>query len=234
MAFRHELKFLISESEEKALQERWKPIISYDKHAGPTGYTIRSLYFDDYYEAALYDKLAGVNERQKYRIRIYDGRDDVIRLERKEKVGQYINKTGASLTLRELESLFCGNTSEFLSRSEKLCQDFYLEIVTNGLHPVVLVDYERVPFVFPYGDVRVTFDEHVRAGAWAGDLFDMDTPAYEVLPPGTCILEVKFTEYLPDVVRDLLPTADAARVAASKYVMCLQKRAEMLGRAAAE
>ena len=234
MAFRHELKFLISESEEKALQERWKPIISYDKHAGPTGYTIRSLYFDDYYEAALYDKLAGVNERQKYRIRIYDGRDDVIRLERKEKVGQYINKTGASLTLRELESLFCGNTSEFLSRSEKLCQDFYLEIVTNGLHPVVLVDYERVPFVFPYGDVRVTFDEHVRAGAWAGDLFDMDTPAYEALPPGVCILEVKFTEYLPDVVRDLLPTADAARVAASKYVMCLQKRAEMLGRAAAE
>ena len=234
MAFRHELKFLISESEEKALQERWKPIISYDKHAGPTGYTIRSLYFDDYYEAALYDKLAGVNERQKYRIRIYDGRDDVIRLERKEKVGQYINKTGASLTLRELESLFCGNTSEFLSRSEKLCQDFYLEIVTNGFHPVVLVDYERVPFVFPYGDVRVTFDEHVRAGAWAGDLFDMDTPAYEVLPPGVCILEVKFTEYLPDVVRDLLPTADAARVAASKYVMCLQKRAEMLGRAAAE
>ena len=234
MAFRHELKFLISESEEKALQERWKPIISYDKHAGPTGYTIRSLYFDDYYEAALYDKLAGVNERQKYRIRIYDGRDDVIRLERKEKVGQYINKTGASLTLRELESLFCGNTSEFLSRSEKLCQDFYLEIVTNGLHPVVLVDYERVPFVFPYGDVRVTFDEHVRAGAWAGDLFDMDTPAYEVLPPGVCILEVKFTEYLPDEVRDLLPTADAARVAASKYVMCLQKRAEMLGRAAAD
>lgn len=234
MAFRHELKFLISESEEKALQERWKPIISYDKHAGPTGYTIRSLYFDDYYEAALYDKLAGVNERQKYRIRIYDGRDDVIRLERKEKVGQYINKTGASLTLRELESLFCGNTSEFLSRSEKLCQDFYLEIVTNGLHPVVLVDYERVPFVFPYGDVRVTFDEHVRAGAWAGDLFDMDTPAYEVLPPGVCILEVKFTEYLPDVVRDLLPTSDAARVAASKYVMCLQKRAELLARAAAE
>ncbi len=234
MAFRHELKFLISESEEKALQERWKPIISYDKHAGPTGYTIRSLYFDDYYEAALYDKLAGVNERQKYRIRIYDGRDDVIRLERKEKVGQYINKTGASLTLRELESLFCGNTSEFLSRSEKLCQDFYLEIVTNGLHPVVLVDYERVPFVFPYGDVRVTFDEHVRAGAWAGDLFDMDTPAYEVLPPGVCILEVKFTEYLPDVVRDLLPTSDAARVAASKYVMCLQKRAELLARAAAD
>ena len=234
MAFRHELKFLISEAEEKALQERWKPIISYDKHAGPGGYTIRSLYFDDYYEAALYDKLAGVNERQKYRIRIYDGRDDVIRLERKEKVGQYINKTGASLTLRELESLFCGNTSEFLSRSEKLCQDFYLEIVTNGLHPVVLVDYERVPFVFPYGDVRVTFDEHVRAGAWAGDLFDMDTPAYEVLPPGVCILEVKFTEYLPDVVRDLLPTSDAARVAASKYVMCLQKRAELLARAAAD
>lgn len=234
MAFRHELKFLISEAEEKALQERWKPIISYDKHAGPGGYTIRSLYFDDYYEAALYDKLAGVNERQKYRIRIYDGRDDVIRLERKEKVGQYINKTGASLTLRELESLFCGNTSEFLSRSEKLCQDFYLEIVTNGLHPVVLVDYERVPFVFPYGDVRVTFDEHVRAGAFAGDLFDMDTPAYEVLPPGVCILEVKFTEYLPDVVRDLLPTSDAARVAASKYVMCLQKRAELLARAAAD
>lgn len=234
MAFRHELKFLISESEEKALQERWKPIISYDKHAGPTGYTIRSLYFDDYYEAALYDKLAGVNERQKYRIRIYDGRDDVIRLERKEKVGQYIRKTGASLGRAELEGILSGEAGGMFARPEKLCQDFYMETVMNGLHPVVLVDYDRLPFVFPYGDVRVTFDEHVRAGAWAGDLFDMDTPAYEVLPPGVCILEVKFTEYLPDEVRDLLPTSDAARVAASKYVMCLQKRAEMLGRAAAD
>ena len=149
MAFRHELKFLISESEEKALQERWKPIISYDKHAGPTGYTIRSLYFDDYYEAALYDKLAGVNERQKYRIRIYDGRDDVIRLERKEKVGQYIRKTGASLGRAELEGILSGEAGGMFARPEKLCQDFYMETVMNGLHPVVLVDYDRLPFVFP-------------------------------------------------------------------------------------
>ncbi|MEE3480743.1 MAG: polyphosphate polymerase domain-containing protein [Lachnospiraceae bacterium] len=234
MAFRHELKFLISESEEKALQDRWKPIISYDKHAGPSGYTIRSLYFDDFYGTALYDKLAGVNERSKYRIRIYDGKEDVIRLERKEKVGQYIRKTGAGLSQKELDSVFNGNASILLTRNEQVCKDFYIETVTNGMHPVVLVDYDRVPFVFPYGDVRVTFDEHVRAGAWTGDLFDMDTPVYEVVAPGMCILEVKFTEYLPDVVRDLLPTSDAARVAASKYVMCLQKRAEMLGRAAAE
>ena len=186
MAFRHELKFLISEAEEKALQERWKPIISYDKHAGPGGYTIRSLYFDDYYEAALYDKLAGVNERQKYRIRIYDGRDDVIRLERKEKVGQYIRKTGASLGRAGAGGGYsAGEAGGMFARPEKLCQDFYMETVMNGLHPVVLVDYDRLPFVFPYGDVRVTFDEHVRAGAWAGDLFDMDTPAYEVLPAGS-------------------------------------------------
>ena len=98
----------------------------------------------------------------------------------------------------------------------------------NGLRPAVVVDYERIPLVFPGGDVRITFDEHVRTSLFAGDLFARDLPSYEVMPEGKLILEVKFTEYLPEIIRDLLPTEEGSVIAASKYVLCLNKQREML------
>lgn len=81
--YRHELKFLINEGEHAALACRMAPVFKLDKHAQAGGYTIRSLYFDDYCNSAYEEKDAGILMRKKYRVRIYNGSDKVIKLERK-------------------------------------------------------------------------------------------------------------------------------------------------------
>ena len=86
--YRHELKYLINEGEHTALACRMAPVFKLDKHAQAGGYTIRSLYFDDYCNSAYEEKDAGILMRKKYRVRIYNGGDKVIKLERKKKYGR--------------------------------------------------------------------------------------------------------------------------------------------------
>ena len=97
------------------------------------------------------------------------------------------------------------------------------------MKPKVIVDYERVPYVYPLGDVRITFDCHVRAGVFENDLFDQALPVLEVLEPHQLIMEVKYTEFLPEMIRDMLRVDNSIYTAASKYVLCLEKRKEILG-----
>ena len=102
--YRHELKYRISYGEKAALELRLAPLLQRDAHAGPGGYLIRSLYFDDCWNSAYTEKDAGILARKKYRIRIYNGSDAVIRLERKKKVGSWICKEEAALTRAELRN----------------------------------------------------------------------------------------------------------------------------------
>ena len=229
MKFRHELKYFISEPEKQIITKRLSAIMQRDVHAKDGGYFIRSLYFDDRDEAAYEEKLAGTNERKKYRIRIYNLEDSVIHLECKRKEGQYINKISAKLTRQEAAQLLCGEYGFLKDRTEQVCKDFYLECALNGMKPAVIVDYDREPYVYSYGDVRITFDEHVRAGVFAQNLFDRELPVFEVLEPGQLIMEVKFTEYLPEIIRDLIQVDDCIYTAASKYVLCMEKRKEYIG-----
>lgn len=229
LKFRHELKYFISEAEKEVIARRLGVVMKKDAHAKDGKYFIRSLYFDDRDENAYEEKLAGTNERKKYRIRIYNLEDGVIRLECKRKEGQYINKISAKLTREEADKLIAGEYEVIKDRTESVCRDFYLECKANGMRPAVIVDYDREPYVYSYGDVRITFDEHVRGGVFEHNLFDKALPVLEVLEPGQLIMEVKFTEYLPEVIRDLLQVDDSVYTAASKYVLCLEKRKEYIG-----
>ena len=88
--YRHELKYIISEGEHKLLSMRIKACLKQDYYASINGgeYLIRSLYFDDPFDSALWEKTSGVGSRDKFRIRIYNLTDDAIKLERKHKEGQ--------------------------------------------------------------------------------------------------------------------------------------------------
>ena len=70
--YRHELKYLISYGQKADLNVRMAPLLDHDSHARDGSYTIRSLYFDDYWNTAYQEKVDGVLTRKKYRIRIYD------------------------------------------------------------------------------------------------------------------------------------------------------------------
>lgn len=221
--FRNEWKYLISTSEKELLELRMKHLLKKDPHASDGGYMIRSLYFDDYWNSAYEEKESGVLMRKKYRIRIYDYSDRSIKLERKKKFGSYIYKESAPLTREEVEKILAGEYEFLLHSPYSLCREFYIECVSNMMRPRTIVDYDRVPWIMDTGTVRITFDCDVRAAVGGYDIFDPTLATLPVLEPGKLVMEVKFTELLPQIIRNLLPPQSAEFTAVSKYVLCYEK-----------
>lgn len=218
--FRHELKYLINEADALAIKSRLSPFVSHDKNAVDGGYMLRSLYYDDLWDTAYAEKLMGVSLRKKYRIRIYNCSDNTIKLECKQKQESYIYKRSASLTRAEYDSIKNGDCAFLLVRKEDVCRDFYLEFMQRVLRPRCIVDYEREPFVMPTGDVRITFDTDVRSALLSEDIFDKELPTIRVLEPSKLVMEVKYTEFLPQIIREVLPPSGSEFTAVSKYVLC--------------
>lgn len=224
MLYRQELKHQINYKDYTLIKLRLKSLLSVDSHADADGsYTIRSLYFDNYYNRAYHDKYAGVSNRSKYRIRIYNQSDKTIHLEKKIKVGQYSYKETAPMTVEEVYCVLEGSY-EFLLRSpHNLLKVFYHECISNVLRPRVVIDYEREAYTMEAGDVRITFDKNIRAGVDGFDIFDKTMPTINVLEPGFTIMEVKFTEFLPNVVRQVVPSMDSEYTAVSKFILGCDK-----------
>lgn len=227
--FRHELKYLINEMERDSIMLHIGDVLHLDPHAKNGQYMIRSLYFDDMWDSAYEDKLVGVVTRKKYRIRVYDYQDTIIKLECKNKEDQYINKVAANLTRNEVDQILSGKFDFLKKREEEVCKNFYIECVSNHMVPKVIVDYDRIPYIYEPGDVRITFDMHVRAGMLSFDIFDNQLPTIETLEAGTLVMEVKYTEFLPEIIRNILPPASSELMAISKYVICREKRNELIG-----
>lgn len=221
--YRHELKYLISYGEMEALKLRMKSYFKIDPNASDGEYTIRSLYFDDMYNSAYEDKECGVFFRTKYRIRIYNHSSRSIKLERKIKQGSYIYKESADLTRDEVYKILDGDFEFLLYHRENLCREFYIECVSKFMRPRVIVDYEREPYILDAGTLRITFDKRVRAAIGGYDIFDDSLPTLPSMTYDKVIMEVKFTEFLPGMVRDMMPAPAAEFTAASKYVLCCDK-----------
>lgn len=220
--YRHEWKYLVSYPEADLLFQRLSPFLSLDKNAVNGEYMIRSLYFDDMYDSAYKKKIMGVDFRQKWRIRVYNCSDRRINLERKTKNGSYIYKESANLTREEFQKILDGDYRFLLEKENNLCGEFYYECTTNLMRPKVIVDYERTPLIMDAGTVRITFDKHVRAAIGSFDIFDAGLPTLPAIEPGKLVLEVKYTAFLPQVVKSLLPLNGQEFSAFSKYTACYE------------
>ena len=220
--YRHELKYYITEGDYALLKRKLSLTMEQDAFAKKSGgeYFTRSLYFDDRDDSAFREKLDGTDERDKFRIRIYNMRDDVIKLECKHKSNGYIKKQSVNLSRKEYEQLMMGRRGFLLNRPEAFAHRMYLEFAQRALKPAVIVDYTREPFVFPMEDVRITFDKDIRTAYRATDMFDANLPTYPVIDGGDMVLEVKFNRFLSTYVRSLLQLDRCQRSAISKYVLC--------------
>lgn len=217
---RYENKYFLSRAAYAQLKTRLAAGLETDRHAldGDGRYHIRSLYFDDVHQSGLYDKVDGVEKREKFRIRLYNGDDSFIRLEAKQKLGQMTRKLSAPLTREQTERILQGDTWWMLHSEHPLIRNFYLKWRTKLLRPAVIVDYVREPYVFE--DVRITFDMDLKSGVYGYDLFDQDLFTVAVMPCDRMILEVKYDEQLPYAVKKLLGTVPVERSAVSKYEWC--------------
>lgn len=219
MKFRHELKHEISQSDYFVLKSRLSAIMQPDSNGDQGKYTIRSLYFDNLYDSALREKINGVNHREKFRIRSYDYNNDFIRLEKKSKINGLCNKVSAIISAEEVSNIINGNIAFMKDNPQPLMQELYLKMNTKCLVPKTLVDYTREAFVFPVGNVRVTLDYHIKTGLDATDFLNPDCIT---IPTGDniIILEVKWDEFLPELIKEIVLLKGRKSSAFSKYATC--------------
>lgn len=218
---RHELKYFINYGEYVHLSRTLDYVLQRD----PSGdafneYAVRSLYFDTVFDTFLYEKINGVGERQKYRIRIYNFSDKQIKLECKYKHSDLISKQTLEIPRDLAEQIIAGDATGLERTAEPLLHDIYREMKTRLLRPVVIVDYIREAYIHPAEEVRVTFDKKLHTALWKTDLFDTYLPTMPALDDNLIVLEVKYNRVLPDYIRNMLTTISAERSAVSKYVIC--------------
>lgn len=219
MDYRHEWKHEINTSDLFALRQRLRAVTSPDEHARNGVYQVRSLYFDTPSDTALREKLDGVNRREKFRIRYYDGDTSVIHLEKKSKTGSLSSKQSAALTYEQAQAIVRGQIDWMRDCDVPLVRELYSQMRGRLLGPKTIVDYTREPFIYGPGNVRVTLDYNIRTGLSSTDFLNPDCVT---IPAGDApaILEVKWDGFLPDIIREAVQLNSRHAAAFSKYAQC--------------
>lgn len=214
---RHEEKHQVNLREALVLSRRLEKLFPRDPHAGPEGsYQVVSLYYDDPYDTALRQKLDGVNRREKFRLRYYGEKPAFFKLEKKYKVKGLCGKGSCRLSREEGERLLRGDFAFLLEKKESLAREFYAKL-RRGLAPKTVVCYTREAFLYAPGNVRVTLDGDIRAGAPERFLIPQ-----KLLPAlgGLAVVEVKYDAFLPEIVKLAVQVPNRQGTACSKYALC--------------
>lgn len=217
---RHEYKHRINYEDYLVIKSRLQALAKPDSHAGPEGkYLVHSLYFDNLHDKALREKIDGVEGREKFRIRYYNDDTDYICLEKKSKLHGLCGKQSAPLA-REEAVRICNGDIGFMPVSDRpLLWELYAKMKYQLLRPRVIVDYEREPFVYGPGNVRITFDSNIRTGLYHNRLFEGELHTVPT-ERGCVILEVKYDAFLPEIMEKAVRVPNRQASAFSKYAVC--------------
>lgn len=220
LQYRNELKYVCSESDLAIIENQIKPLCSLDSYAGVTGtYEIRSIYFDDSENRCFYENEDGTDPREKFRIRIYNGNSARISLECKRKERGMTHKESCLLTMEQYRGLIDGTYMRD-GTEEKLLLKLLLQVQERFLRPKIIVQYVRTPYIYPVGNVRITFDRNLGSSIDIEDFLESNVPCRPVMPLGKQILEVKYNEILPDYLYQVMNLNDLYQATFSKYYIC--------------
>lgn len=220
VTLRHEFKHQISPGEDLVLSQRLRKLFPHDKYAGPGGsYRITSLYFDTPYDSAYREKLDGVDNREKFRLRYYGTDTSFIRLEKKFKRKGLCGKRSVSLIQDQAEKILRGDYEFLLKSADPLLIELYSKIRGKGLRPKTIVRYDREAFVYAPGNVRITLDRNLYTGLGSIDFLNTELKGIKAMDSSR-VLEVKYDEFLPELVRMAVQVPGRQAGACSKYALC--------------
>lgn len=213
---RYELKHYINYADVIELKSRLPYVARPDENSnGEGGYRVKSLYFDNYNDKALKEKIDGVNDREKFRLRLYNDDTSFIRLEKKSKRNGICFKESAIVSEEECRRLLDGDYVVLKENKNPLCLELYAKMSFQHLRPKNIVDYRREAYVYPIGNVRVTIDYDIRTSL---SIYDFLKPDPVLIPiPGVYILEVKYDNFLPEIIRGIVSLSSRTSSAFSKY-----------------
>ncbi len=223
--FRHEMKYVCTNAQKVLIESHIKGIVQLDSNAKKSQeyngyYNIRSLYFDDIYNSCYYENENGTDMREKFRIRIYNNCKDRILLENKKKIRGKTQKLSCELTEEQCNRLIEGKEIPFDNKTPDLLRKLLLQRKTKLLKPVVIVDYDRIPYVNPNGNVRITFDLNISSSQRLENFLGGDIGKRPIMPANEHILEVKWDNYIPDYIHHSLQIGELRQTAFSKYYLC--------------
>jgi len=218
--FRHEYKYVCSRQQIEYLKNRISPIMEMDMNANMVGYEVRSLYLDDYHNNYWGDNMAGVDPREKIRIRIYNGETSVIRLEIKQKKREGTKKLSCAISEDLCKAIIKGRNLDIKEVDSPVYRKFYLQYETRLLRPAVIVEYDRIPYIYRDGNVRITFDMNIRSSNEFDHFLDNRILSRTIMPINSHLMEVKFDEFLPDTIYQEVDTNRLKRTTFSKYFLC--------------
>ena len=219
--YRHEFKYLVSEAQIALLKSRITPIMKPDPHAGRDGaYNIRSLYFDSFDNRCYFENENGTEPREKFRIRIYNHSSERITLECKKKKHGMTLKTTCPITLEYANRIIDGQSMQDLDQQPPLLRKLELKRQAELFRPVILVEYERIPFVYRDGNVRITFDRNIASSNDLDRFFEEEIEKRPVMSTGQHLMEVKYDTFLPDFIYQSLNLGTLSQTSYSKYYLC--------------
>lgn len=218
--YRHELKYVCTAAQLALVQGRIQHLIPLDSHVGATGmYQIRSLYFDDCYNRCYYENENGTDPREKFRIRIYNGSTDKISLELKKKERGKTLKLSCPLTEEQCRTLMKGEVLPDSAEYPPILQKLLLLMKTTMMRPKIIVEYDRIPYVYKLGNVRITLDKNISSSNKIETFLDKEIYKRPIMPAGQHVLEVKFDEFLPDYIYSTLQLDSLRQTAFSKFYL---------------
>lgn len=216
MASRHEEKYLIDYRQYLMVRQRAMQLLTPDEHGDRGSYVITSLYYDDPLDHALDEKLDGLPEHSKFRVRTYDYSENFIKLERKDKFGILTHKLDARIRRDQILGLQGACLEGFSSEAEALV----VQMRSSALRPAVIVRYRRDAFYHGGSDFRLTFDTELEAVMPdAAALFSPDIKGQPVLDGNTVIMEIKYGDRIPSFARKLT-NVNCKQLSVSKYALC--------------
>lgn len=221
--YRHEYKYPLTEGERLIEESRIRVLTRKDAHVGKKGYySIRSLYFDDYENNAYIDNVNGTDHREKFRIRIYNADKSVIRLEAKRKYRGMTQKSSCKISYEQCLNLMAGKIPEEIAPEQQVLQALCIQMKTKLMKPVVIVEYDRIPYVYRKRDanVRITFDSNIVASSEVERFLEEKIYGRRIMPQGRGLMEVKFDGFLPDEIYSLLRLENLSIHSFSKYGLC--------------
>jgi hypothetical protein len=230
---RLEYKYLVPNELLPELRAMIAPFVEADRYSSkPTGYTVRSIYFDTATLDCYHDKMAGLRVRRKIRIRGYNEykKNNIVFLEIKRKYGMSIAKNRAPVAYECIRDLFVsGDVEQYVLNGEdspNALEDasrFFFHVYRGSLRPIVLIIYEREAYYSKFGSLRITLDKNLRSSIYPSTdaLFSEDGILYST--PRHFILELKFGGGLPSWLKPIIATLGLRQQALSKYIICVDR-----------
>lgn len=214
---RKELKYLINASQYGFISNVFDGVLIPDKNNGAFGYKIRSLYFDTPFNKDFYERVDGIENRKKIRLRTYDVDSPKVKLEVKRKFGTSQRKDSLVIDREDAQKLIECDYEVLLKYDNKVANTIYNIMKIDYYRPVVLIEYRRKAFIHTTNSIRITLDSEICSNEIQLDFFNKDAVLYPLFDYDTKVLEVKYDKFLYRWISDILASCDVKQQSVSKY-----------------